>query len=96
MQEKDTFTMHEIGPRNKITNTETRAYDQIKGKDLVCLFDSAKIKQMDMSGNVQVIYFPVESDGGMTGWPAGMKHYSNASSCCTMESILGSTAAPKV
>lgn len=67
VQEKDTFTMHEIGPRNKITNTETRAYDQIKGKDLVCLFDSAKIKQMDMSGNVQVIYFPVESDGGMTG-----------------------------
>lgn len=67
VQEKDTFTMHEIGPRKKITHTLTRAYDQIKGKDLVCLFDSAKIKQMDMSGNVQVIYYPVESDGSMTG-----------------------------
>lgn len=67
VQEKDTFTMHELGPRKQITNTLTRAYDQIKGKDLVCYFDSAKIKQMDMSGNVQIIYFPEESDGGMTG-----------------------------
>lgn len=67
VQEKDTFTMHEIGPKNKITNTLTRAYDQIKGKDLTCYFDSAKIRQMDMSGNVQVIYYPLESDGGMTG-----------------------------
>lgn len=67
VQEKDTFTMYEIGPRKKINNTLVRAYDQIKGKDLVCYFDSAKIKQMDMSGNVQVIYYPVESDGSMTG-----------------------------
>ena len=67
VQEKDTFTMHEVGPRKKLTHTLTRAYDQIKGKDLVCYFDSAKIRQMDMSGNVQVIFYPVESDGSMTG-----------------------------
>ena len=41
VQEKDTFTMYEIGPRKKINNTLVRAYDQIKGKDLVCYFDSA-------------------------------------------------------
>ena len=67
VQEKDTFTMIETGPRNKISYTLTRAYDQIKGKDLVCYFDSAKIRQMDMSGNVQIIYYPQESDGAMTG-----------------------------
>ena len=67
VQEKDTFTMHEVGPKNKMKHTLTRAYDQIKGKDLVCYFDSAKIRQMDMSGNVQVIFYPLESDGTMTG-----------------------------
>lgn len=67
VQEKDTFTMHEVGPRNKLTHTLTRAYDQIKGKDLVCYFDSSKVRQMDMSGNVQIIFYPLESDGTMTG-----------------------------
>lgn len=38
-------------------------YDQISGKDLVCYFDSSHVRQMDMSGNVQIIYFPDESDG---------------------------------
>lgn len=67
VQEKDTFTMIETGPRKQVSYTQTRAYDQIKGKDLVCYFDSAKIRQMDMSGNVQIIYYPQESDGAMTG-----------------------------
>lgn len=35
-------------------------YDQISGKELVCLFDSAQIKQMDVSGNVQTIFYPEE------------------------------------
>ena len=67
VQEKDTFTMIETGPRKQVKFTLTRAYDQIKGKDLVCYFDSARISQMDMSGNVQIIYYPQESDGAMTG-----------------------------
>ena len=67
VQEKDTFTMHELGPRKKITHSLTQAYDQIKGKDLVCYFDSGRVEHMDMSGNVQIIYYPVESDGTMTG-----------------------------
>lgn len=39
---------------------DTIHYDQIAGKELVCLFDSAKIKQMDVSGNVQTIFYPEE------------------------------------
>lgn len=38
-------------------------YDQIAGKELVCYFDSAKIRQMDVSGNVQTIFFPEEGKG---------------------------------
>lgn len=67
VQEKDTFTMHELVGRKDIKHTLSRAYDQIKGKDLVCYFDSSKVKQMDMSGNVQIIYYPEESDGSMIG-----------------------------
>ncbi|MBQ0056623.1 MAG: hypothetical protein KBT20_03100 [Bacteroidales bacterium] len=33
-------------------------YDQISGKDLVCYFDSSRIQRMDMSGNVQIIFYP--------------------------------------
>ena len=35
-------------------------YDQIAGKGLICYFDSAHIKRMDMAGNVQTIFYPVE------------------------------------
>ncbi|MDO4496459.1 MAG: OstA-like protein [Bacteroidales bacterium] len=39
-------------------------YDQIAGKELMCYFDDAgKIRQMDVSGNVQTIFFPVEGKG---------------------------------
>lgn len=37
-------------------------YDQISGKDLICYFDSTSIKRMDMSGNVQTIFYPEEQD----------------------------------
>lgn len=37
-------------------------YDQIAGKALICYFDSSRISQMDMSGNVQVIFYPDEVD----------------------------------
>lgn len=33
-------------------------YDQISGKDLVCRFDSSRLERMDMSGNVQIIFYP--------------------------------------
>ncbi len=42
-------------------------YDQISGKELVCYFDSSKVRQMDMQGNVQIIYYPEESDKTLIG-----------------------------
>lgn len=46
---------------------DTLHYDQIAGNDLVCLFDSGTVKQMDMEGNVQVIYYAEESDKTLMG-----------------------------
>lgn len=42
-------------------------YDQISGKELVCYFDSSKVERMDMEGNVQIIYYPEESDKSLIG-----------------------------
>lgn len=35
-------------------------YDQLSGQGLVCYFDSSHIEHMDMSGNVQTIFYPEE------------------------------------
>lgn len=59
----DTLTERE---RMKI-RIDTLHYDQISGNDLVCFFDDGKIREMDMSGNVQIIYYPEEKDKSMIG-----------------------------
>lgn len=52
--------------RNRI-RIDTLHYDQISGNDLVCFFEEGKIREMDMSGNVQIIYYPEEKDKSMIG-----------------------------
>lgn len=42
-------------------------YDQIMGNDLICYFDSGRVDRMDMSGNIQIIYYPEESDKSLIG-----------------------------
>lgn len=59
----DTLTERE---RQKI-RIDTLHYDQISGNDLVCFFTDGKIREMDMSGNVQIIYYPEEKDKSMIG-----------------------------
>lgn len=59
----DTLTERE---RMKV-RIDTLHYDQISGNDLVCFFDDGKIREMDMSGNVQIIYYPEEKDKSMIG-----------------------------
>lgn len=44
---------------------DTIHYDQISGSYLICYFDSSRIERMDMSGNVQTIFYPEE--GGKNG-----------------------------
>lgn len=50
-----------------VQQKDTVHYDQISGKNLICYFDSSRVKQMDMSGNVQIIYYPEESDKTLIG-----------------------------
>lgn len=46
---------------------DTLHYDQISGMDLVCYFEDGKVRKMDMTGNVEIIYFAEESDHTMIG-----------------------------
>ncbi len=59
----DTLTERQ---REKI-RIDTLHYDQISGNDLICFFEKGKIREMDMSGNVQIIYYPEEKDKSMIG-----------------------------
>ena len=59
----DTLTEREI----KRLRIDTLHYDQITGTNLVCLFDSGRVSRMDMDGNIQIIYYPEESDHSMIG-----------------------------
>lgn len=59
----DTLTERQ---REKI-RIDTLHYDQISGNDLVCFFEDGKVREMDMSGNVQIIYYPEEKDKTMIG-----------------------------
>lgn len=46
---------------------DTAFFNQITGKDMVNLFQDGKIKQVDVSGNVQTIFYPQEEDSTFTG-----------------------------
>jgi hypothetical protein len=50
-----------------IEQKDSSYFNQISGKELVCFFDSSKVRQMDMQGNVKIIYFPEESDHTLIG-----------------------------
>ncbi len=46
---------------------DTAFFNQITGKDMVNTFQGGKIKQVDVSGNVQTIFYPQEEDSTFTG-----------------------------
>jgi lipopolysaccharide export system protein LptA len=43
-----------------ISEKDTSKYDQIKGKDMVCHFEDNELKKIDVNGNGQTIYYPVD------------------------------------
>lgn len=59
----DTLTDQQI----KKLRVDSLHYDQVKGNDLVCYFDSGQVRQMDMSGNVMMIVFPEDSNLQLIG-----------------------------
>ncbi|MBO5720236.1 MAG: hypothetical protein IKU59_03860 [Bacteroidales bacterium] len=46
---------------------DTAFFNQITGKDMLNGFQNGKLKQVDVSGNVQTIFYPQEEDSTFTG-----------------------------
>lgn len=42
-------------------------YNQLKGNDLKAYFAGQEVRQIDITGNAESIYYPLESDGAMIG-----------------------------
>lgn len=59
----DTLTTSQIAT----LRADSLHYDQVKGNDLVCYFDSGQVRQMDMSGNVMMIVYPEDSSKKLIG-----------------------------
>lgn len=50
-----------------VQQKDTAFFDQISGKDMVNRFSGGKLKQVNVSGNVQTIFYPQEEDSTFTG-----------------------------
>ncbi len=45
-------------------------YNQLKGNDLKAYFDGKAVRRIDIEGNAESIYYPIEDDGAMVGLDA--------------------------
>ena len=50
-----------------VEQKDTAFFNQITGKDMVNRFHGGKLRQVDVSGNVQTIFYPQEEDSTFTG-----------------------------
>ncbi|MDL2265475.1 hypothetical protein LJC57_06855 [Parabacteroides sp. OttesenSCG-928-G07] len=50
-----------------IQHVESSYYNQIKGNDLKAYFDGSVVRKIDVEGNAESIYYPLEDDGTMVG-----------------------------
>lgn len=46
---------------------DTTYYNQLKGNDLKAYFEGQTVNQIDITGNAESIYYPLEKDGAMIG-----------------------------
>ena len=42
-------------------------FNQIKGRDIVAHFDSSELRKMDVLGNAQSVYYPLDDEGSYVG-----------------------------
>jgi lipopolysaccharide assembly outer membrane protein LptD (OstA) len=50
-----------------IQELEPSYYNQLKGNDLLAYFEERAIRQIDINGNAESIYYPLENDGTKVG-----------------------------
>ena len=50
-----------------VQQVDTGYYNQLKGTDLKAFFAGRSVRQIDVSGNAESIFYPIEDDGSMVG-----------------------------
>ena len=50
-----------------IQQVDSVSFNQLKGTDLKAYFDGKSVRQIDVSGNAESIFYPLENDGSMVG-----------------------------
>lgn len=50
-----------------VQHIDSSYYNQLKGSDLKAYFDGKAVRQIDVSGNAESIFYPIEDDGAMIG-----------------------------
>lgn len=50
-----------------IQEMDSSYYNQLKGNDLIAYFEGKTVRQIDISGNAESIYYPLENDGAKIG-----------------------------
>lgn len=50
-----------------VQHLDSSYYNQLKGNDLKAYFDGSTVRQIDVEGNAESIYYPMEGDGAKIG-----------------------------
>lgn len=58
-----------------IQQVDTGYYNQLKGNDLKAYFNGQAVRQIDVAGNAESIFYPIEKDGSMVGLNATKSGY---------------------
>lgn len=58
-----------------IQEVDTGFYNQLKGNDLKAYFKGKAVRQIDVAGNAESIFYPIEKDGSMVGLNATKSGY---------------------
>lgn len=58
-----------------IQELDTAYYNQLKGNDLKAYFNGQTVRQIDVEGNAESIFYPIENDGSMVGLNATKSGY---------------------
>jgi lipopolysaccharide export system protein LptA len=59
--------VHVIQRAFAVQELDSAFYNQMKGNDLKAWFEEKEVRQIDISGNAETIYYPYEEDGTMIG-----------------------------
>ncbi|MDR2232572.1 MAG: hypothetical protein LBE56_05540 [Tannerella sp.] len=79
MKDSTVDYVHVIQYAFAIEELDTASYNQLKGNDLKAYFEGKELRVIDISGNAESIYYPLEDDGTIIGLNQMQSSYARIS-----------------